>query len=265
MKFPDSLPLAHEQLLNKIINALSQRSELCGIGASGSFATDEMDQYSDVDLVIVANDQDYQQVMQNRFALIDSIGNRLAAFSGEHVGEPRLIISLFGPELIHVDFKFVSLSDAAQRVDDIKVLWQRESQFSEQLTTQAAHYPQPDAQWIEDRFWVWVHYAATKIARGEYFETLEFISFLRQNVLGPLALKQNGMTPAGVRKIEQRLPDFALRLTATVAQPEFNSLLSAMKVCVELYLELRSKEIVETNQQAQQKSVAYLEAVTPTS
>jgi hypothetical protein len=36
-----------------------------------------------------------------------------SAFSGEHVGEPRALICLYGPPLLPVDLKFVSLSDAA--------------------------------------------------------------------------------------------------------------------------------------------------------
>lgn len=258
MKLPQSLPRAHEQLLHHIVSVLSDDPRLCGIAASGSFTSDEMDQYSDLDLVVVANNSDYQDVMQDRFAIIDSIGSRLAGFTGEHVGEPRLVICLFGPELVHVDFKFVALNDAAQRVDDVKILWQQGAQFSDMLESQEARYPQPDAQWIEDRFWVWVHYAATKIARGEYFETLEFISFLRQTVLSPLALKQAGLTPSGVRKIEQRLPDFAKQLQGTVAQPDAESLHQAMNKCVELYLALRQNESIDIAQQAQQKSIEYL-------
>ena len=36
-----------------------------------------------------------------------------ATFTGEHVGESRVLICLYGPPLLHVDLKFVSLSDAA--------------------------------------------------------------------------------------------------------------------------------------------------------
>ena len=54
-----------------------------------------------------------------------------------------------------------------------------------------ASFPTPDLQWMEDRFWVWVHYGALKIGRGELFETIDFISFLRQNVIGSLALMKS--------------------------------------------------------------------------
>ena len=60
-------------------------------------------------------------------------------------------------------------------------------------------------QWFEDRFWIWVHYATIKIARGELFETIEFISFLRETVIGPMLQIKNGYLPKGVRKIENKI------------------------------------------------------------
>ncbi|GAM74116.1 putative plasmid-related protein [Vibrio ishigakensis] len=253
MKFPTTLPKSHQPLLEQIVSTLSQDSRICGIGIGGSYTSNTMDQYSDLDFVLAVEPQFYEEVMAQRFEILNQFDDLLAAFTGEHVGEPRLIVSLFGEsELVHVDFKFVSLPDAAQRVDDTQVLWEKGSLLSDVFATQEPAYPQPQPQWIEDRIWIWTHYAATKIARGEYFETLEFLSFLRFNVLSPLALKQAGMTPSGVRTIEKRLPEFTKKLCKTVALPERDSLKSALEACVELYLELRENEDVVVNDKAKQ-------------
>ncbi len=262
MKFPTSLPAAHQTVLEHIIATLSQDSRICGLGCSGSYASNTMDQFSDLDIVIAIEPEHYSQVMAERFTILNQFDAMLAAFTGEHVGEPRLIISLFaGSDLVHVDFKFVSLPDAATRVDDTQVVWQRGTMLSDVFATAKPHYPQPNPQWIEDRFWIWTHYAATKIARGEYFEALEFLSFLRQNVLSPLALQQSGLTPSGVRTIEKRLPLFAEKLLKTVAQPEKAALLSALEHCVTIYLELRENEEVMINEAAKAASLKYLAAI----
>lgn len=160
---------------------------------------------------------------------------------------------------MHVDFKFVSLPDAAIRVDNNLVLWERDSLLTDVFSSAEPRYPQPNPQWIEDRFWIWTHYAATKIARGEYFETVEFLSFVRQNVLSPLALKQAGLTPSGVRKIEERLPEFAQALVKTVAMPERDALIPALKQVVALYLELRGNEQVNIDDHAQSFCLQYIE------
>ncbi|MCG9543698.1 oxalate:formate antiporter [Vibrio sp. Isolate33] len=259
MNYPSTLPAPHKTLLIKVIDVLSRDPRICGIAASGSFGSDSMDKYSDLDFVIAINPADYESVMQERFDILDNIGGKVAAFTGEHVGEPRLIVSIFGPEPVHVDFKFVSLPDAAVRVDNNHVLWERDSLLTDVFSTAEPHYPQPDPQWIEDRFWIWTHYAATKIARGEYFETVEFLSFLRQNVLSPLALKQAGLTPSGVRKIEERLPEFTQALVKTVAMPERDALIPALKQAVTLYLELRGNEQVNIDDHAQSFCLQYVE------
>ncbi|GAL36419.1 putative plasmid-related protein [Vibrio maritimus] len=258
MNLPTSLPTTHQALLLRIIDSLSQDARICGIGASGSFATDTMDEYSDLDLVIAIHPESVESVMNERFQLIERIGGSVAAFTGEHVGEPRLVIALFEPDAVHVDFKFVSLPDAAMRVDDTQVLWQQGSLLTDCFSTKQPYYPQPDPQWIEDRFWIWTHYAATKIARGEYFEALDFISFIRHNVLSPLALKQNGLTPSGVRTIEKRLPALNQQLKNTIATTEKTSLVGAFEACIALYLELRgNEESVVINHQAQKLCLDY--------
>ena len=40
-------------------------------------------------------------------AFAAGLGPLLACFTGEHVGEPRLLIALYGPPPVHVDLKFV--------------------------------------------------------------------------------------------------------------------------------------------------------------
>ena len=172
-----TIPTAHKCLLTQIVSTFSQDKRVLGIAASGSYSSDSMDKYSDLDLVIAIDPIAYEQVMQERFELIQQIDGYIAAFTGEHVGEPRLVIAIYGPEVVHVDFKFVDLPSIAQRVDDTKVLWERETLLSDILKSTSFAYPQPDIQWIEDRFWIWIHYAATKIGRGEYFEALELLFF----------------------------------------------------------------------------------------
>ncbi|GAB2647462.1 nucleotidyltransferase domain-containing protein [Vibrio panuliri] len=262
MKFPKSLPTCHQAVLERIVALLSKDPRICGVGCSGSYASDSMDEFSDLDFVIAVEPKHHEEVMAQRFEILNQFEDLVAAFTGEHVGEPRLVVSLFGgTNPIHVDFKFVALPDAAQRVDDTQILWQRGSCLHDAFASKEPQYPQPDAQWIEDRMWIWVHYAATKIARGELFETLEFISFLRITALSPLALQQAGLTPSGVRTLEKRLPEFASKLAKTVAVLEKGSLIAALEQCVVIYLEMRVKENITKNEEAKQVAMAYLETI----
>ena len=107
MNYPKSLPAAHERMLVRILEVFTQDQRIEGISATGSYTTDTMDQYSDIDLTVVVNPIYFDEVMKERFKLVDKVPGKIAAFTGEHVGEPRLIISLYEPDLIHVDYKFV--------------------------------------------------------------------------------------------------------------------------------------------------------------
>lgn len=71
------------------------------------------------------------------------------------------------------------------RTEDPAVLWERSTELTDSISRAESNYPMPDLTWIEDRFWVWVHFAAAKLGRGELFEVIDFLSFLRERVLGP--------------------------------------------------------------------------------
>src|SRR5262245_29977340 len=217
LEHKDDLPRLHAAFLRAALPRLHADERILAVAAGGSFLTGGMDEYSDLDLVLALAPAAVGQVMPERQQIAATLGKLLAAFTGEHVGEPRLLICLYGPPLLHVDLKFVALPEAATRVEDPVVLWERDGQLTAVLQRTAAVYPAPDLQELEDRFWVWVHYGATKLGRGELFEALDFLAFLRAQVLGPLALLAQGSRPSGVRKVESQAPRYLPELLGTTA------------------------------------------------
>lgn len=209
-----------------------------GVKAGGSQLSGTMDEFSDLDLIVGVRPEHYEGVMRDRKTIAASLGPLLSAFTGEHVGEPRLLICLYGPELLHVDLKFVSLVEGEELRED--------------------PVPAPDEQWIEDRFWTWVHYGATKIGRGELFEAVDFLAFLRFVVLGPLALRRAGARPTGVRKIETLIPEFAHELEETIARYDAADCARALRECVRLYRSLRG-DVAKNG--AEEAAEGYLEEI----
>jgi len=179
------------------------------------------------------------------------------------VGEPRLLIFLYNEQiLVHVDLKFVLLEDVARRVEDPAVLWEREGRFTKALEQGKPEYPSPDPRWIEERFWIWVHYAAAKIGRGELFEALDFLSFLRANVLGPLGVSRTGGRPAGVRRIETVAPELARELRRTVASYDAYDCLRALRACIEIYRAVRpNAHSLESEGEAEGAAMTYLSSI----
>src|SRR6185295_1915123 len=128
-----SVPGPHAAFLRTALSRLSEDLRLVGVAAAGCYLTQTMDEWSDLDLVIAVDEAAYPSVLEDRQGIARRLGALLAAFSGEHVGEPRVLICLYGAPPLHVDLKFVRLADLAARVEDPAILWEREGRMSAAL------------------------------------------------------------------------------------------------------------------------------------
>ena len=88
---------------------------------------------------------------------------------------------------------------------------------------------------------MWVHYIAAKITRGELFEAIDGLGFVRTRVLGPLVLFQAGVRPNGVRRVEQSVPARVPPLRSTLALHDRESCRNALEATVALYTDLREQ------------------------
>ncbi|HEY41773.1 MAG TPA: aminoglycoside 6-adenylyltransferase [Dehalococcoidia bacterium] len=235
------IPPVHRDFLLTSVEKLKNDNRILGVAIGGSFISGHVDEYSDLDLVVVVAPEEYQKVLDERKRIAKSIGPLLEAFTAEHVGEPRLLVCLYGPPLIHVDLKFVSMDDAGKRVENPVVIWERDAILTKNNFQDEATYPVLDIEWIEERFWVWVHYLAAKIGRGELFEIIDGLGFIRSRVLGPMILTKVGARPQGVRKIEECGDTYVDKLQKTVPAYDKSGCISALDATIELYRELRKE------------------------
>lgn len=260
------LPRHHAVVLDRVKRAVADDPRLVGLAAGGSLLTGGVDEYSDLDLVVVVDDEHHETVMRERKDIARSWGPLLACFTGDHVGEPRLLICLYADPLMHVDLKFLRADELAQRMEDPVVLWERGRTVSRSLDATTARPHAFDVQWLEDRFWTWVHYAAAKLGRGELFEVLDFLTFLRGQALAPLALHLRGISPRGVRRLEQHAPDLLPAFAGTVASYDAADCARALVHCVDLYRRLRERlsQPPHVDTAAEVAAVRYLDEVVAT-
>ncbi len=264
MEHFDHLPRDHARFLQRALPAFERESRIVGIAAGGSFCNGAMDSFSDLDLVLAVEDEAYEAVMSERAHIAAQLGPLLESFTGEHVGESRLLICLFNDPLLHVDLKFVSLGDVHLRVEDPVVLLDRDRRLAAALGRGKAVFPPADLEWIEKRFWTWLHYAAAKVGRGEIFEVVDFLAFLRARVLGPLALQEAQARPSGVRKIEQYAPARAREMEATVATYDAHSCVEALRAATAMYRSLRHQSggaLCNPNHAAEFAAIGYLDRI----
>ncbi|MEO1054892.1 MAG: nucleotidyltransferase domain-containing protein [Bacteroidota bacterium] len=243
---------------------LKEDPNVIGLAVGGSWLSGEMDEFSDLDLILVTKHKLSDQ-KSKMLAYADRLGNLLSGFTGEHVGESRVLICLYDDPLLHVDIKFLTIDELNPRIENPHILFQRDNQLQQAFDQSEATFPYPDYQWIEDRFWTWVHYALLKIGRGELMEAFDFLAYLRLMVFGPLLHIQNGNLPRGVRKVETSLRPMDFKaLKYTIPDYDKQSILNALKSAIALYRSLRSdlfKEGVAWNRTTEEKVMGYLDDI----
>jgi predicted nucleotidyltransferase len=256
----EQVPAHLRQLAEAVLTEAAADPRLLAVVAGGSIATGTSDEYSDLDLVLVCTPDSHQEVLAEAKVFAGRLGSLLAAFTGEHVGEPRLLIALYGPPLVHVDLKFVTPEQLRDRVEDGLVLWQRDDTVDRVYSESEAQYPQPDPQWIEDRFWVWTHYVAVKVARGELFEAIDALGAMRAVSIAPLAVIGRTSKPSGVRRLETLAPELLPDLRETVSTVDRDDCLRALKATVEVYRKVRDSSGVQVVRRtaAEEAVVAFL-------
>ncbi len=256
--------MIQQEFVDSAKKILAVDQEVIGLAVGGSWVTNEIDEFSDLDLIIVTK----KKISDDKSKMLDyatRLGNFLSGFTGEHVGEPRLLICLYDNPLLHVDIKFLTLGEIPLRVETPAVLLDTDGQLQKALNNSVEKFPYPDYQWIEDRFWTWIHYALLKIGRGEYLEAYDFFGFLRMVVFGPLLHIKNGNLPRAVRRVETDLNEEDLNfLKGTIPGYNRRDLLKSLRNSVTLYLNLRASvfdENIVFHRKVEQRVMEYFKEI----
>lgn len=230
----------HRARLEAACRTAMAEPDVVGMTIGGSFAEGDPDEVSDLDLRIVVEDAASDLRLEAAPALAAAAGPLVAAFTGEHVGEPRLLICLY-EDLVHVDYLTVGLSETAEQNGGrpVHVLWERDGRVSAVLPGPAEpEDPAGQLAWMEARMWTWAWYIQSKIVRGELFEALDGIQYVRDRVLFRLLAMRDGVVHSGSRRAEARMGDLRERFDRTVARADGPELMAALAETVALYDEL---------------------------
>lgn len=235
-----ALPAPHSLLLERVRDAVASDNRLSALLIGGSYVHGGLDEHSDLDFVVVVEQDDYDDVMETRVEFAETIGDMVSCFTGEHVGEPRLLICLYGPPLVHVDFKFVLLSDFEQQIERRALLYAKDAgEIERAIGAGSVSWPNHSPEWFEARIWIWLHYAITKLHRGELYEAIGMLGFIREQVIGPMLYRRAGLNQRGVRRLEASKLDKDVDLAGTVAKHDRDSVRRALITMTGIYLDLR--------------------------
>jgi UTP:GlnB (protein PII) uridylyltransferase len=79
----DSMPLTiHLHFIEQAIQMISQDNRFVGLLAGGSMITGTMDEFSDIDLILVYQAAYREEIMKQRLGIAEGMGSLLFAFTG---------------------------------------------------------------------------------------------------------------------------------------------------------------------------------------
>ena len=176
--------------------------DVVGMAVTGSFATGNADEVSDVDLRVYARSGAVETVVARVPELAAACGRVVALFVADHLGIPTLTIVLYD-DLVHVDFDVISVDRAAEHNQALPavVLWER-NPISAALPGTYESDVAADVRWMEARIWTWSWYIQSKVLRGELYEALDGLQYVRDHVLFRLLALGRGDRPSGGRRAE---------------------------------------------------------------
>jgi predicted nucleotidyltransferase len=240
--------MKQKAFIDAVVEKIKDDPHVTGLAVAGSFITQEIDEFSDVDLILVTRNK-IAPDLKKMEAYAQTFGDYLNGFTGEHVGERRVLICLYDNPLLHVDIKFLTLDEFEHRVEDPVIVFDRHQALENVIQSTKSAWPTVDYQWIEDRFWTWVHYTTLKLGRGEDFEALDTLSFIRTLVTAPLLQIKNGQLPRGTRKVEFNFEASDLKLLiATAPAYSAKAIFEALENTVSLYQKVRKSVYPQTVQ-----------------
>lgn len=256
--------MIQQKFIDQVVEKIKGDANVLGLAVAGSFITNEVDEFSDVDLVLVTVEKIAPDI-NKMVAYAESFGHYLHGFTGEHIGERRVLICLYDNPLLHVDIKFITIDEFEERVEDPIIIFDRDKALERVITSTKSEWPKLDYQWIEDRFWTWVHYATLKLGRGENFEVVDFLSFVRTVVISPLLQVKNNRLPRGLRKVEFNVSKQDLhKLAETLPEYTTESIFASLDNAIQLYQELRQSLYPSTIQLrgvVERKTLEYLDEI----
>jgi len=237
----------HRALLERAASYFRNDERVVGMILGGSLAHGVADFYSDVDLYIVARDESFEAVFDERDAAAGFIGSPLFGFTVDPVpgGSRDYIVTYPGP--VKVDLMYYRESEVVPGPKWVGCpVLEDDSGSLESVISRSATFrpdlPEPKTLLeLDQKFWTWCWYVFGKIMRGELWEALDGVRTIRSDALLPLLDWISERPHEGYRRLESKVdPDTAARLAASVSTLRPEPLYAALQAEMDLFCDLRA-------------------------
>ena len=225
------------EFLNRTVSLAEKDPRIVGVALHQ--ASDQEKEFTNTELVLVCQPEAFEEITADFIGVAEALGPLLQAYEQPKGEGEKELTCLYDEPLQRVDLRLLPLDNLSE-IHHPSVLWDREDQLRLALSARRDPATSLDLQWMEDRFWLWLHSAATALKEGAVFEAHHLMSCMRSRILAPLVLKKEGLSPAGgLHELEKTDGENLSSLRATVPLYDARSCEISLREAAKLYVDLR--------------------------
>jgi len=191
-----------ERLLEKIISIVKDDNRIRGLWAVGSMATAKADKYSDLDLYILVEKENYEQVFNERSSFAEKIGKVLSSFEVEWRN-----CHLYGVILencIEVDLCYCK-PEQVEIFGTSKILFDRKGDLRELLSKHTVGFETDIKKRLVEQLDLAAYnllHAINMLGRSEYWSSIRQLEMLRKRIVSLVGLRTRTDVDEEYRRLE---------------------------------------------------------------
>ncbi|MBC8374661.1 MAG: nucleotidyltransferase domain-containing protein [FCB group bacterium] len=233
--------------LHTLTDHFSRVKGIYGILVSGSVATGNVDEYSDLDLLVVVSYEELQNVWQDRYDHESTVGKIFFRIDLVDVYPTSAVAFLEDGRKIHITYKAVTELTVEAEYTSAITLLNNDSRIDDWLLKCRQITISYDFARLAENdrsFWFWLLQGTAKVGRGEYWAAYDTLNTLREICIEAHAAL-NKKPFQSYRRIEDRWKESDIsKLSRTVPKINQGEISKAYSMIISLYSELR-KDMVK--------------------
>ena len=225
-----------KEFLDRAVSIAEKDARFVGLALHE--AADHEREFTSLELVFVCTPLAFGDCAGDLKGVAEALGPILLRYEQEKSDAEYELSCLYDEPLRRIDLRLLP-TDGVALLHAPQILWDRDETLAKELAKHRDVTPPLDLQWMEDRFWLWLHGAAEALRQGAIFEALHQMSCLRTRILAPLLLKKQALPSDALLALDTAGGDEISSLRATVPLYDARSCELSLREAAKLYVGLR--------------------------
>lgn len=234
----------HRAILKSAIRNLSENKYILGICITGSFASGDIDCYSDIDLLIILKEEHLGNIWKNRISIENGIGKTKFRIDLTEIYEYSSVAFYEKGIKLHITFYDIATLPIDEEYRNIEIILSREIYINDWASKcRDLHKPisVENINIFDKRFYFWAMQGASKIARGELWAAFDTLNILREIMIYQVTFLKK-IKYIGYRKLEKDWDKESIdSLGRTIATIEKKSLVRAYSSIISDYHHIKDQ------------------------